>query len=348
MNNSHPYITILIPVKDRANYLFHTLKTCEIQEYKNLRVIVSDDGSVDNTKEIVYSAIKRDDRISYITPGKNSGMRNNFEFALNHVNQGYVIFLGGDDGLMPGGIKRLAALICKTNAELITWNPPIYMYPGTKSDFGLIRIGRNRKSGYINSSNYLHRQAKCLNYISDPETPMFYVKGAASINLVNKVKNRNDKNQFYLSPTPDGYSGIVLAGEVQNFLYEADPITIYGVSPSSQGTAYLSGDEKSINQSEEFFSHSTETKMSDELGNQPYSPLISVMTADYLLTAKKQKDWPGDFGEIDYKQLISQALNELSNGLYSTVRVKRELEILSNIARTNNLSNYYLRCLENR
>ena len=93
-----PKITVLIPTKDRIKYLIHTLKTCTTQDYENLEIIVSDDGSTDDTKKIVNELIITEKRLRYITPQPLSGMLNNFEYALNQISSGYVLMLGGDDG----------------------------------------------------------------------------------------------------------------------------------------------------------------------------------------------------------------------------------------------------------
>ena len=95
--DSSPRFTVIIPTKDRAPYLNQTLRTCRMQEYENLEVIVSDDGSTDNTREVVLEAARIDPRIRYVSPGAGAGMRDNFEFALDCVKPGYVIALGGDD-----------------------------------------------------------------------------------------------------------------------------------------------------------------------------------------------------------------------------------------------------------
>ncbi|MBP3060774.1 glycosyltransferase family 2 protein [Ectopseudomonas oleovorans] len=348
MKKFEPYVYVLIPVKDRAQYLFHTLRTCEIQTYNNLRVIVSDDGSSDNTRQVVEAAHSRDSRISYVSPGSNVGMKRNFEFALDHAVQGYVMFLGGDDGLMPGAIERLVQRIDETQVDLITWNPPIYTYPGANSIFGKIKLTRRTQGRYVDSREYLLRQAKVLNYIADEETPMIYVKGAVSVNLISRVRRRSPSGEFYQSPTPDGYSGIVLAGEVTRFWFEDNPITIYGVSPSSQGMAYLSKDEAAKRQSEDFFNKASDNKMANELASQPYSPLISLMTADYLLTASKLQNWPGHFEGIDYTDLLSKSLDELANGLYSTDRIAREIRILINIAKQHGLSDYINKLIDSK
>lgn len=340
-NLCEPHITIVIPTKDRAQYLKNTLRTCEVQSYSRLSVIVSDDGSSDETKLITEEASRRDNRIRYVTPAPLGGMKANFEYALSLVSDGYVIVLGGDDGVMPEGVARLASLISTTGAQLLTWHPPIYTYPGTVSTAGMVRIFRRRMSRFIDSGDYLRRQADQLNYVSDPETPMFYVKGAISIDIVKKVRERSSSKNFYMSATPDGYSGIVSAGEVDKFWFESVPITIYGASPSSQGSAYLASDSAAKKRSESFFVQATSSPMSEELASQPYSPLITLMTADYLFTAKRLPGWPGNFGHIDFRKLIRLALAELANGLYSEARISRELTILRHIADAHGLRKYF-------
>ncbi|MEY2702898.1 MAG: hypothetical protein RLY43_1536, partial [Bacteroidota bacterium] len=72
--------------------------------------------------------------------------------------------------------------------------------------------------------------------------------------------------------------------------------------------------------------------MHSELGSQPYSPLISLMTADFLLTARDLPGWQGKFSPIDYKKLLSIAIKEIEDGLFPEDRVLRELNILFKIA----------------
>src|ERR1035438_1479968 len=86
-----PLFTEIIPNKNRAKYLHHTLRTCMMQDYERLEVIVSDDSSTDNACEVVEEASRRDSRIRFISFGAGVGMRDNFEFALSQVKPGYVI-----------------------------------------------------------------------------------------------------------------------------------------------------------------------------------------------------------------------------------------------------------------
>src|SRR5690349_14295603 len=94
--------TVVIPTRERADTLYHTLRTCVDQDYENLSILVSDNCSADNTADVVHSF--RDKRIQYIKTPARLSMSANWDFALDHVTEGYVNFIGDDDGLIPGSL----------------------------------------------------------------------------------------------------------------------------------------------------------------------------------------------------------------------------------------------------
>jgi len=338
--DSLPLFTVIIPVKNRAAYLYHTLRTCMMQEYKNIEIIVSDDASDDDTSKVVKDAMQIDPRIKYYFHNPGLGMRDNFEFALSKVKSGYVIALGGDDGLLPNGIQGMYEVLQKTDMEMLAWPAPLFSFPNKLGEDGQLLIYHKKGIKIIKSDEFLNRQATQLSYLSDIESPMFYVKGVVSTRLIDKVKERSKEGRFYSCPTPDGYSGIVLAGEVDAYAFSSEPFSIYGMSNASQGLAYLSNDKQAIKKSEKFFNDNSLQPMHAELASQPYSPLISLMTVDYLLTANDLPGWKGEFPSINYKQLLTKALNELAHGLYGENRILRELKILNKIAKKHGLEKY--------
>jgi hypothetical protein len=96
------------------------------------------------------------------------------------------------------------------------------------------------------------------------------------------VQSRSKDGRFYSCPTPDGYSGIVLAGEVKSFAFSGTPFALYGLSPTSQGLNYLANEDAAKRNSQAFFKTVDAVPMHEELAGQPYSPLITLMTVDYL------------------------------------------------------------------
>ncbi len=337
---SRPLFTAIIPTKDRAEYLHHTLRTCSNQDYENLEIIVSDDGSSDNTEAVVQEAARKDSRIRYITPG-SVGMRDNFEFALDHVKPGYVIALGGDDGILPYGISNMWRALEETGMDILTWRMPIFTYPAVRSSKGQLALYRPSQSKSLRSSEYLGRQVKNLNYLYDFESPMFYIKGVVATRLIEQVRRRTKDGRFYVCPTPDGFSGVVLAGEVEQYAFSGMPLTVAGASPTSQGIAYLSEGNEGKKLSDSFYRTVSDVPMHRDLASQPYSPLISLMTADYLLTARDLPGWPGRVPAVDYKNLLMKGLKELANGLYAADRINRELAILHKIAQYQELEAFF-------
>ena len=343
-NNSqdYPLFTVIIPQKNRAEYLVHTLKTCMIQDYPNFEVIVSDDCSDDNSVEVVERLAKVDSRIKLFAHKQHLGMRDNFEFALNQVRPGYVIALGGDDGLAAGCIWKMYQIFNETKLELLTWPAAILRYPNEEEHESLFYFRRRRSETYniIKSEDFLNKISESLYYLVD-DCPMFYIKGVASTNLVNRVKSRNKDNSFYTCPTPDGFSGVVLAGESQEYVYTYEPLSVGGTTTKSQGLNYKRSDKKSREESEQFFNDNLRRTMHKELASQPYSPLISLMTADYLLTARDLPGWPGKFKDISFDNLLRKAFAEMAKSEFQNELLIRELKILKEIAKQHNLLDLY-------
>lgn len=340
--NNLPWFTVIIPQKDRAEYIGHTLKTCMIQDYPKFEIIVSDDCSEDDSVEVIKALAELDHRIKLFAHKDHLGMHDNFEFALNQVKPGYVIALGGDDGLIPGCIWRMYEIIKETGRELLTWSPAGFTYPDEKGDGCVFYVKRKRKRDvrFIKSEDFLNKIAKTFRYQID-ECPMFYMKGVVSTNLIERVKTRTKDHSFYYCPTPDGFSGVVLAGEVEDYAYTSEPLSIVGNTTKSQGRNYRRTDEKSKSESEQFFNDSIRRTMHEELASQPYSPLVTLMTADYLLTARDLPGWPGRFEMFTFEDLLRATFKFMSESYFANEVLVRELHILRAIADQHGLRDLF-------
>ncbi len=335
--DNYPLFTVIIPEKNREEYLVHTLKTCMIQEYPNFEVIVSDDCSEDNSADIAKQAADKDPRIKVFAHDHHLGMRDNFEFALNQVRPGYVMALGGDDGLTPGCIQRMYEILKKTGRQLLTWVPAGFTYPSTPDGESIFNVRRKHAPLEIKkSADFLAQLTQTFNY-QVLGCPMFYIYGVTSTELVDRVKSRTKDHSFYYCPTPDGFSGVVLAGEVEDYVMCYEPLSIGGSTIKSQGSNYRRTDAKARKEAEEFFNDNIRRTMHSELASQPYSPLITLMTADYLLTARDLPGWHGKLPEISFERLIKKSFEFMANSSYDSAVLPRELNILREIAKQHNL-----------
>ena len=342
----YPLFTVIIPQKDRAEYLIHTLRTCMIQDYPEFEIIVSDDCSEDNSVEVVRELMKKDSRIKLFAHDQHLGMRDNFEFALNQVRPGYVMALGGDDGLVPGCIWRMFEILSSTKRELLSWTPAGFTYPDYEGGRNIFYVRKQRNYGvkFIKSEIFLNKIAQTFQYQTD-ECPVLFMKGVASTALIDRVKSRTKDHSFYYCSTPDGFSGVVLAGEVEDYAFTNEPLSLVGSTPKSQGRNYDRKDKKSQEEAQQFFNDNVRRTMHAELASQQYSPLTTLMTADYLLTAQDLPGWPGKFTPISFEALIRTTFNFIETSPIENEVLVRELNILKEIAKQHGLLDLFNKLL---
>lgn len=97
MKNNFPLVSVIIPAFNSENYIEQTINSALTQTYKNLEIIIIDDGSTDRTLEIVNKISGKDKRIKFysIPPaGRPSVPRN---FGIQKSNGEYIAFLDSDD-----------------------------------------------------------------------------------------------------------------------------------------------------------------------------------------------------------------------------------------------------------
>lgn len=110
-------ISIIIPVYNVAEYLCECLDSVLAQSYRNLEIILVDDGSTDNSGDICDKYAEKDSRITVIhrENGGPSAARN---AALDMMHGQYVTFIDSDDTIHPQYIKLLYDNSCRFNADI--------------------------------------------------------------------------------------------------------------------------------------------------------------------------------------------------------------------------------------
>ncbi len=112
----NPLVSIIIPTYNYAGYLPGAIQSCLDQSYKSLEIIVVDDGSTDNTKEIAEHYGKN---ILYIHQ-ENSGVSSARNRGLEVAKGDFIAFLDADDYLTENAIEiRLNALLGKPLAGTV-------------------------------------------------------------------------------------------------------------------------------------------------------------------------------------------------------------------------------------
>lgn len=111
-------ITLVLPVYNVEKYLDKCLSTIFSQTFKNFELIIVNDGSTDNSKEIIKSYINKFSNIIYLEQ-KNQGQsvaRNN---AIKHASGDYIIFIDSDDFLDLTMLEKMYKVAVKIDADAV-------------------------------------------------------------------------------------------------------------------------------------------------------------------------------------------------------------------------------------
>ncbi len=105
-----PLISVLIPVYNRADLIIETLESVRNQTYKTLEVVIVDDGSTDNTAEVIknYAMMHPDITLRYEFQ-KNSGPGAALNRAVSFAKGEIVAFLDSDDIWLPNKLEKQVA-----------------------------------------------------------------------------------------------------------------------------------------------------------------------------------------------------------------------------------------------
>ncbi len=104
-NNHAALVTVIIPTYNYGRFLSQTLESVLAQTYQNWECLVVDDGSTDNTREVVESYVRWDPRVRYIYQSNQraGAARNN---GIRNGNGAYLQFLDADDLIEAQKIER--------------------------------------------------------------------------------------------------------------------------------------------------------------------------------------------------------------------------------------------------
>lgn len=114
-------ISIIIPVYNLENYIERCLQSVINQTYKNLEIIIVDDGSTDNSSNIINKYTAKDKRISYYKQ-VNKGPGSARNLGIEKCSGSWIAFVDGDDYLDKNYLKYMISETKKNNCDLVLCN----------------------------------------------------------------------------------------------------------------------------------------------------------------------------------------------------------------------------------
>jgi glycosyltransferase involved in cell wall biosynthesis len=148
-------ISILLPVYNVEKYIKQSINSILRNSYKNLELLIINDGSTDNTEEIIKCF--SDERIKYFKKS-NSGLIETLNYGIKKCNNSIIMRMDGDDLIHSKKIENQLHFFKKSGSILVGTLGYLIDYNGVKT--GKINLPLNHK-GIVNSmlkvsSGFIH------------------------------------------------------------------------------------------------------------------------------------------------------------------------------------------------
>ena len=142
-----PLVSIIVPIFNAEKYFETCIKSIIDQSYKNIEILLVDDGSTDNSPSLCDDWSKKDKRIK-VFHRKNNGVSSTRNYGLSNAKGDYVAFIDSDDWVNKTYIESLVAGISRHESDICIC--------------GLNRVAGNDKTAITDKNSLIDSRAFLL------------------------------------------------------------------------------------------------------------------------------------------------------------------------------------------
>ena len=135
MDNS--LVSIIIPIYNVEQYLDRCIKSVINQTYKNIEIILVDDGSTDKCPEICDQYAQKDNRIVVIHK-ENGGLSSARNAGMKVLKGEYMLFADSDDWIKENTVEELLQIAIEHDVDFVRFTPVTANHPQKKMEHLLI------------------------------------------------------------------------------------------------------------------------------------------------------------------------------------------------------------------
>lgn len=224
-----PFFSILVPTRNRSKLLVESaIPSILEQDFDDYEIVICDNNSTDNTREVVEKLMKNNDKIRYVYSAKWIPKEKFFEFSLLKAKGEYSILFFDDDVFVKNVFKFCYNILSKFSPPVLTFpNNLVYFYgdwyvPEMKNT---LRVPFYTKEIIIkDAKKQLEKIYNELNLIpGTPDVTNSFYKTSFIIDLIKK----------YATLFPYGHMGdyniaCYTLANIDYYLYYDGPIIIFG------------------------------------------------------------------------------------------------------------------------
>ena len=240
MNKDENYyllVSVIIPYYKASKTIKRCLNSVIDQKYKNLEILVINDGSKDKIESLIKHLFRNEKRIKYIEHSKNKGVSTARNTGINNASGELIYFVDADDWLSTDAISKLVEPFFKKKVQLST--APHYQYINHKKVLKKeYHINQNKL--FLKNDTYLY----VLDYLKIPYKYIMFVHCWNKIYL----KNILIQNQIYfetsLSQLEDTNFNFKYLKVIDAIYYVHSYTYFHYIEKKSDSASGLSGSEE--------------------------------------------------------------------------------------------------------
>lgn len=308
MISDSPFFSVILPTRNRAEYLPSAIQTVLNQTFTDFELIVSNNCSSDETEEIIRSF--DDPRIKYFKPPNSLPLDEHFEFATAKASGKYLTFLGDDDAYSYIYLESLAQIIVENKAEIVTCRMGDYYYTKTDERYGLkvkpdslLTFPFDNQLTIYDSKDAIKNIFAHVGLTQNAETKGFQspqlINTAYHHELFKQIKKRRGK-LFPEVLSNDYFLAVWTLNLTKKYYFLDSPLSLHGFSPVSTSISVSNNSVKNI--PKEDVSLMSRIKKSPLKLLSPFN-----LVADALLLAKDELGEDLNYLEIDFTNYIKTA-----------------------------------------
>lgn len=182
-------VEILMPTYNGEKYIKEQIDSILNQTYRNIKIIISDDCSTDNTTEVLKEYQKKDSRIEVFFQNNNLGVVKNIEFLLSKVSSDIFMLSDQDDYWLPKKVEKSVDTLKAKNADILFTDLEV--------------VNENLETLYSSFNEYMLLTRKIKKFINTKELNYLYnVFTGCTIccrkTLISKILPLPEKSKFVI------------------------------------------------------------------------------------------------------------------------------------------------------